>query len=367
MKILVIGNSTRGIVCSARKAGYTVYSLDNFCDVDLRRCADKAQFLGNQPEKRIMELAGSFGEFDAVILGPGFEKLKFKNTLNNSLSITEEVNDKLSIAEKFSSLGIPHPGTEPLGRASGLKFPLMIKPRWGAGGILNVVVKNEDEMEDFRARNDQERFIAQEFVEGIPCSASLIGTGSDAEVVALNEQLIGIPWLTRLPFAYCGNITPFYASYRDEMAGCAEKIADEFGLVGSNGIDFIHTENGVVVIEINPRFQGSLDSVELSTGLNIFDSHVKSFSGELPKKREYGCFAGKATVFADKKVVINQAISGELIGLLAMNRAADIPSAGWIVKPDEPITTLIETGSSRKNVLEKLVRSSHHLRTKTEV
>jgi len=42
------------------------------------------------------------------------------------------------------------------------------------------------------------------------------------------------------------------------------------------------TDKGVQVIEVNPRFQGSIDTIELSTGLSIFDAHIKSFDGELP-------------------------------------------------------------------------------------
>jgi predicted ATP-grasp superfamily ATP-dependent carboligase len=180
MKILVIGKSTRGIVCSARRAGYTVYALDNFCDVDMKECADRARLLGNASEKRIYELARSFGKFDGVILNPGFEKLNFKNIMGNRLEVAEGINDKLKIAKKLSAMGIPHPETEPLDKASGLKFPLMIKPGCGSGGMRNIAVKNEEELAGFQARSDASEFIAQEFMEGVPCSASIIGTGDDA-------------------------------------------------------------------------------------------------------------------------------------------------------------------------------------------
>jgi len=102
MKILVIGKSTRSIVCSAKRAGYTVFSLDNFCDVDLRKCANSALLIGNASRKKIYELAQTFGEMDGVILGPGFEKLEFMNVLGNSPDVTEKVNDKLNLARSFT-------------------------------------------------------------------------------------------------------------------------------------------------------------------------------------------------------------------------------------------------------------------------
>ncbi len=367
MKILVIGKSTRGIVCSAKRAGYTVYALDQFGDVDMRRCADKAQLLDSALVNRVPELVNSFGEFDAVILGPGFERLKFKNILNNRLKIIEEVSDKLRIAKRFKSIGIPHPDTEPLDKASGLKFPMMVKPRSGSGGIQNTIVRNEDELASFKARSDAGEFIAQEFVYGTPCSASLIGTGDDAAIVALNEQLIGVPWLTRLPFAYCGNITPFSTIFNKEMIEYAKQIALEFRLSGSNGVDFLLTEKDVVAIEVNPRFQGSIDTVELSTGMNIFDAHVRSFEGQLPEPREPVCFAAKAIMYANKKIVIYQKLSDRLIKYMDNRRAADIPQPGWVVQPDEPIATVLETGKIREEVLEKVKRYAHDIKIMTEV
>lgn len=367
MKVLVIGNSARSIVCSAKRAGYTVFSLDNFCDVDLRYCADSALLLGNSSEKKIYELAQTFGEMDGVILGPGFERLNFKNVLGNRPDVAEKVNDKLDVAKKFNSLGIPHPETEPLSKASGLKFPLMIKPRCGSGGIMNSVVKDEDELAAIQSISKAREFIAQEFVEGIPCSASLIGTVDNACVIGLNEQLIGIPYLTRLPFAYCGNVTPFVTDWKREIIQYSEQIALEFGLMGSNGVDFIQTEKGLVVIEVNPRFQGSQDTMELSYGMNIFDGHVRSFSGELPRPMKHVRFAAKNILYAGKSTVVDERLNKRLIRCMKMERAADIPENGWTIREDEPITTLLETGRTREIALEKVERSALYIKRMTEV
>jgi len=367
MRILVIGNSTRSIVCSAKKAGYTVFSLDNFCDVDLRICADSTLLIGNASRKKIYELARTFGEMDGVILGPGFEKLDFKNVLGNSPDVAEKVNDKLNLARMLHSLGIPHPETEPLSKASGLMFPMMIKPRCGCGGMMNLVVSDEDELAAIQSRYKTSEFIAQEFVEGIPCSASLIGTGDDACVIAINEQLIGVPGLTRLPFAYCGNVTPFVTDWKKEMIEYSRQIALEFGLIGSNGVDLIQTENGAVVIEVNPRFQGSLDTIELSYGMSVFDAHVRSFSGEVPVSGRHKRFAAKNILYAGKSTVVDERLYEKLIKCMKMERAVDIPEKGMIVREDEPLTTLLETGRTRESALEKVEISAQYIKRMTEV
>lgn len=370
MKLLVIANSARSIVCSAKRAGHTVYAFDRFGDVDMRRCADKAELILSGHENRLQELAASFGGADAVILGPGFEHLEIKNTLNNPKDVMEEVNDKSKLPRKLSSMGIPHPETESIDRAERLGFPVMIKPKSGSGGLRNLVVSSGEELALFKERNDAHEFIAQEFVEGIPCSASVISTADDAVVVALNEQLIGLHWLTGLPFAYCGNITPFHTRFSNEMIQYAEEIALEFGLLGSNGIDFMLTGRGIEVIEVNPRFQGSIDTVERSTGMNIVDAHIKSFAGKLPKVRRTACFAAKAIVYANKKVVIGKRVSDMLIRCMESGRTADIPQPKAVIQPDEPITTTLATAKTRSIVLEKVEKSARCIKgmfAKTEV
>jgi predicted ATP-grasp superfamily ATP-dependent carboligase len=308
----------------------------------------------------------SFGSVDGIILGPGFEHLKFENALNNTEEIMAEAGNKSKLPKKLGSMGIAHPETKSIDKADGMEFPLMVKPKSGSGGMKNIVIRNDEEMSLFRERKDSHEFIAQEFVEGIPCSASVISTGDEAVVVAVNEQLIGIPWLTRLPFAYCGNITPFETKSWEKMEEYSKQIAIEFKLQGSNGVDFMMTGKGVKIIEINPRFQGSIDTVELSTGLNVFDAHIKSFSGELPELMEPKCFAAKNIIYSDKKLKINRDISDTLVKYMCKGKAADIPRSGQEVDTDGPVTTILATASTRRMALYKVSRSSRYIKNKTE-
>lgn len=363
-KVLIIGNSVRNIACSARKAGYIIYAIDRFGDVDLRKCAGKTHVIGDIHEKELKELVESFNDVDAVILGPGFENLKLGETLNNSIETVNEAGDKSKIPEVLKSLDIPHPETEPLDKAEGMDFPLMIKPISGSGGMRNIIVRTKDEMDTFLSINKPEEFIAQEFIDGISCSASLICNRDAAAVISLNEQLIGLSWLTRLPFTYCGNITPFHTIFEKQMVQYAEQIAVEYKLAGSNGVDFIINEKGATVIEINPRFQGSLDAVELSTGINIFDAHIKSFDGILPGQYTYRCFAAKCIVFADQELMIDRNLSEMLEKYMVRGEAVDIPESGTAIGPDEPITTILATAPTRRKVLDKAKRYSQNIRSR---
>ncbi len=63
------------------------------------------------------------------------------------------------------------------------------------------------------------------------------------------------------------------------MEKLAEELVLDFKLLGSNGVDFLVTETGPIVLEINPRFQGSLDTVEKAMNINLFEAHVRCFKG----------------------------------------------------------------------------------------
>jgi hypothetical protein len=54
--ILVIGYNNRNIVCSARRAGYNVCSIDAFRDLDLQECTYASALLERRAEPKLIEL-----------------------------------------------------------------------------------------------------------------------------------------------------------------------------------------------------------------------------------------------------------------------------------------------------------------------
>ncbi|MBN1133585.1 MAG: ATP-grasp domain-containing protein [Methanosarcinaceae archaeon] len=371
--ILAIGYSSRNIVCSARRAGYNVYAIDAFCDMDLVECATGSRMidLGDKGDikqidrEKIIELIESFDVgFDSIVLGSGFEMMDLSHLpypiLNNGPQIMQKVSDKEIFAKKLGTLDVPHPCIYSINELGSAPYPLMVKPKYGGGGILNRVATNEDELcaifGELSALSPQmtsDDMLIQDFISGTAASVSVISTKNEARAIAINEQLIGIPWLTELPFAYCGNITPFETPYAEKMCEMAEKLVLDFGLVGSNGVDFIISDRGPVVIEINARFQGSLDTVELATGINIFDAHMKAFGGELPDKTETFRFAARAVLYTDLDMVINRQV---LDGIVKEN-TIDIPNDGHRAFAGDPLTSIIATGRKRQDVLRNIMNS----------
>ncbi len=356
MKLLIIGFSVRHIACSAARAGHCVVAADAFCDLDLDRCASET-FLLNQDEalQSLQALVEKVSP-DAVVLGPGLEEARVRGVevLNNPPERAAQVSDKLWLARWLEGRGFPFIKTQ--ASAEGIDFPAVIKPRKGAGGVGCRLVSSRADL------GLEEGLIIQEWIEGRPGSVSVIGNGREARAVATNEQIIGAAFAGAKDFRYSGNITPLEPDC-PELAEMAEEIISELRLVGSNGVDFLLTENGPVVVEVNPRFQGSLDTVELSTGLNIFKAHLEAFRGILPElplpaSRVPRKTAGRVIFYAQEDLRIGPKLFLEgLAGGLT-----DIPRPGSLIKEGDPVASILATGANRTDVLNLLVDRAAELR-----
>jgi len=353
MKILIAGISVRHIACSAARAGCSVVAADCYCDLDLERCTSHRILLPEENATHyIQEYIDRFSP-DAVILGPGVEETRIKNArvLNNPPEKIAQISDKLWLAEWLESKGFPYIKTQV--SAEDLEFPAIVKPRKGAGGVGCKLIQNKNGL----LLGDD--MIIQEFVNGLPASVSTIGNGHEGRALAVNEQLIGASWTGAQGFRYSGNITPLEASSQG-IAEISEDITSELGLIGSNGVDFLLTKKGPVVVEVNPRFQGSIDTVELSTDINVFRAHLKSFDGILPEHPSPRRMAGRAIIYAENELKIDDdlRIDDDLNSVWI----TDIPKIGSIIKKDDPVASIIAIGKEREDTLSLLMDRTARLR-----
>ena len=365
-RVLVVGQSVRPIALSAVRAGHAVFAADCYCDLDLVESVSRSVHLDwdpGRPEalprkaRAFIEAAIDAGSIDCLVLGPGVEGMKVDGVrvLNNPPEKFAEASDKLRLARWLEEEGFAAVPTWRVGDAPTADFPLMVKPRRGAGGGENRLVYAEEELALLEGD-----LIVQEFVRGTPASVSVIADGERAVAISANEQLIGTRWLGGGGFRYCGNISPLEApgagSASAAMMRIAEEIASRLQLVGSNGVDFILAASGPLVLEVNPRFQGSLDAVEISTGLNLFQAHLLSFDGLLPRRPQPRRSGGRGVLYAEDGLKID----GDL---RAVNRwIADVPSPGSSLKRGDPVTSILSSAGDRDGALALLRRRSSSIR-----
>lgn len=344
-KVLIMGFNSRPIACSAKRAGYLVYAVDGFKDIDLERCTEGCLTFKGQPTEAIAREAIKKFQFDFLVLGSGFEffdlEIERCKILGNPPRVTMKVSNKEWLAKKLMELDLDIQ-TPRIYTADAIEFPAVLKPKKGGGGYLNILVKSK---EDLPPEDKLKEMLIQQYIPGKAASVSVLSTKEEALALGVNEQLLGLKWLNQSNvFGYCGNITPLKTKYKTELERIAENVVLELGLIGSNGVDFVIARNGVYLIEVNPRFQGSLDTVEIATGINMFEAHVKACRGELIAKPSMKQFGVKMIVYAALRTKIKTSL--DFIGI------ADIPQVGRIIDKGEPVATALGWGKTKMSAFE---------------
>lgn len=277
--LLIVGFSTRHVASSAARAGYTVYALDHFCDLDLMGCTVACRRFEELAEipHMVRELCATY-RIDAIIATSGAEDLHDPPAplLGTPRCNTERFLNKALMQEFFLEHGFPVP---PLVNPG--EFPAMLKPCTGSGGWRNELVTDEDDIGAWRFRFPDESYLLQKFTPGIPASVCCVTDGKRARALAVNLQIMRGTEEAR--YGFSGSQTPFTHPMSPRMRDMAEEISAATGCRGIIGIDFIISEEGIFPIEINPRFVATLDTIEQSTGMNLVSVHINACNGVLPE------------------------------------------------------------------------------------
>lgn len=336
-RVLVAGFSTRHVAQSAFHAGYEVCAVDHFCDQDLAwYTKDRIKFedLADLPDA--LDQMSRRHAFDMLVVTSGAEELPSTIPLcGTPRQNVARFLDKLDIQHFFEANRVRVPRLLKEG-----EFPAMIKPRRGAGGWRNAVVSTAAEQGNWEQIYPDVDYIRQEMIAGIPASVCCVADGKRARAIATNEQVL--QGKGESTFGFCGSITPSGHPLGGQMMQVAEQIAAASGCIGTVGIDFVVDDEIAHAIEINPRFQGTVDTVELATGCNIFQCHVDACAGILPQvSPEKKQVAIRSILFADH----NCTIHGDLTHLKSM--IADIPHPGANFETGQAIVSVYGRGATR--------------------
>jgi uncharacterized protein len=369
MKILLTGVSVRGMAESAVNSGYSVMALDAFGDLDLQG------FCESHALSRDFELSYSAGglfqatrrlQFDAVAYTSNLENYpeivermaRRHELLGNPANTLRQVRDSSLLHRLLNSAGFEVPETifQVNGRRATPERRWLNKPIRSGGGHRVSFARF--------GGSPKRGFILQEFISGLPCSASFVADGQQAAVLGLSEQLVGLHEFGSQGFHYCGNIAPL-AAVEDSQQGStildqAQQIASlltrTFGLVGVNGFDFILKDGRVLLIEVNPRYSASMELIEKAYSLPIFDLHVQAITQKiLPEidptlfgKTYPPRFYGKAILYAEKEVRTPDTHRWLQAGI------RDIPHPGEKIPAGKPVCTLLADGNTREACFSQL-------------
>jgi predicted ATP-grasp superfamily ATP-dependent carboligase len=379
-RLLIGGVSTRAAAESAVRSGFDVVAIDAFGDLDHHpavRALSISRDFGQAFTADAVARAAAEEQVDAVAYLSSFENhpralaiLSAGRSLwGNPPAVLRRVRSPMTLEAALRRRGLPVPrayggmsrrdrvaqqADEPLFREA------LIKPvksggghhvqRWAAGGRI--------------ARGSY----VQEFIAGTPGSIVFVAAAGRAVPLGISRQLIGDASFGSAGFQYCGSILApagdeqFDRDQEVASRACAlvSAIADDFGLVGVNGVDFVARDGQPYAIEVNPRWCSSMELVERANGLSVFGAHAAACaSGSLPdfdlgqaraaaaKKRTA---LGKAIVFARRDVVVGDADSW-----LSDETVRDVPHPGESIAAGRPVCTVFACGNDSATCYENLV------------
>ncbi len=367
-KVVVAGVNARNVARSARMAGFEVYSLAKYCDEDLKLFS-KTLCFSEVTEEVLNSLIQTCQALDApAVLSTGFEY--FFKGLRRKVDILGSFDtsclDKLKFARKLERAGIVVPETRRWRDSEKPEGEWLIKPRFGGGGV-GIRVEASRIAKSRTAKPSRERFghpsgeiILQKFVEGITVSTIVLSNGEEAASVSVNALFSGWRLMNAEGFLYSGNLTPFdewglSGVSSEEVTRTAEEVAQLFDVVGCCGVDLVLGDE-VYVLELNPRIPGSLDSFELSTGENLFSMHMKAVNGKLPESPKFRRYALRAVYYAPCNLRAFVPSTSPFF--------ADVPGWGEEFETSSPVVSIVSTGRSRGETLEKTLRRKELLESK---
>lgn len=405
-ELLLCGASIRSLAASAMRGGFRPLCVDFFADADLQQLLSggRGELLG-----RITD----FHQLPAVLAAvPSEIPLVWAGGLENWPSVLQSlrqtrvvlgadpaavavVRDPLQLQRLLREAGLLFPETRcpavltepPAARptaAHGRKAgdqPHAAAVRWlrkplrSAGGAAIG--------EDVGPPADSG--CLQQYIPGVPMSAVFVAGTAGTQLVGCALQLTGWPCLHATGFRYCGNAGPVSlpAALQQTVhrAGCV--VAEQAGLRGVFGLDFVLSHGRPWFLEVNPRLTASHELYEwagaVAGGGSLLRAHVDCFpelarrlvpAADAPRPRpEHRGALLRLIAYAERNLAADslwqdlQPNSADArLGLGSAGPdwpeswlwLADIPAPGETVPAGQPVCSLYLSGPSLPAISERL-------------
>ena len=385
-KLLLIGINTRSMLNSALKLDYEIFSTSYFSTSDTPQIKNQKIILeeknnessgifeDNFNSSYILETSKDFiDEADYIIpisgISPGeFSKKDQKKILGNKdvsqienkFKFYEKIKDEFTVPETFLIKDVDE-AIEISENKPEVKY--IIKPVKGSGGYDINLLNNDSTIQ----LNDSENYILQEYIDGINLSSSILARKDIKKTIMNSRLLTENDFKNNNSYIYIGNILPLTKEsslsnignideINKQMIETSQNLAYKFNLIGSNGVDYILNENGLYVIEVNPRIQGTFECVEKSLQINMLDAHIKSCMNESVEIQ-------KAKYYSYKKIIYSPCRNK--YSKIDLDNIYDLPHIGTITEKSEPLLTIIDKDRDFKKLYEKVENSSRIVNQET--
>lgn len=190
-----------------------------------------------------------------------------KMLLGSSPDAVQIGGSKYRTSQKLLAAGIP---TVPTWRAQS-RFPaprdaLVVKPDDGAGCADTHLFSQVHAAGEWIAAQAGSNYVLQPYLSGRSCSLSVLCGNDQVLVLGCNDQRVAV---SDNQFHYLGSTVNSVDDASGRLAHVARRVIAALpGLWGYVGIDLILTDQGPIVLEVNPRMTMAHAGLHASLGAN---------------------------------------------------------------------------------------------------
>jgi predicted ATP-grasp superfamily ATP-dependent carboligase len=200
---------------------------------------------------------------------------------NDAIELT---SNKLALASYWRDHGVPTPATTDREPSACEAFPVVWKPRDGAGSTQTFLLRSTFDLARARAQRQTETgpMVLQEFVPGRAASVAFLCGPAGNVPLAPVYQLLSDDGR----FKYLGGELPIPGELADRAVRLAQRAVDCVpGLLGYVGVDLVlgSAADGSrdYAIEINPRLTTSYVGLRALADFNIAEAMLRAAKGPL--------------------------------------------------------------------------------------
>jgi predicted ATP-grasp superfamily ATP-dependent carboligase len=256
-------------------AGVEVVGLEATMDDEalalFARTADWSLVIAPELDGELLRLAGLVEECGGRLLGPCIEAIRL-------------TSDKLALANHWREHGIPTPATTDRAPTTCEAFPVVLKPRDGAGSTATFLVRSALDLPRAQLAQTQElphgEMIVQEYVAGHAVSAAFLCEPRGNVPLIPTFQLLD-------EFKYRGGELPIPPDLAARALRLGERAVECVpGLLGYVGVDLVLGDaadgSRDFAIEINPRLTTSYVGLRALAEFNLAEMMIRAATGKVP-------------------------------------------------------------------------------------
>lgn len=347
----------------AVREGFQVTALDAFADTDTQAVTQAAHLLklrGDVVDEEAFksQLVGLIpSRFDAVLYGSIFDAVpdclrwleRQAPVRGNCADTLTAIQDKPAFFRLLQQLEVPFPQTVYRAGSVSASLAWLIKQPQASGGA-HVQIWHGEAL-------DAREYLQQK-LQGLPVSLLFYANGKVVRKIGFNRLLTRD--CAEYPFQYAGAVSQFPMPNHaaNILLDAAQRLTDYYHLEGINSLDAILINDGVVVLELNPRLSSSanlypgIPLIRMQLGLQADDFFSGDFDDQLS--------CSEMIIFADKDIVIPENISFPAW-------VADIPVAGQTIPKHNPVCSVQAHADTHEAAYDLLVKRFNQLKTSLEL